>query len=86
MHDPDRDYVTPEDFVLFNGIRDAAPDGWGRHLMDRAAGARSLYPNSITWSQPAMLVSARWPLGRTFPALNALCRGLNRTWTAKTLI
>jgi serine/threonine-protein kinase HipA len=36
--DPDRDYVTPEDFVLFNGIRDAAPDGWGRHLMDRAAG------------------------------------------------
>src|SRR6266478_9878885 len=34
----DRDYVTPEDFVLFNGIRDAAPDGWGRHLMDRAAG------------------------------------------------
>jgi serine/threonine-protein kinase HipA len=37
--DPDRHYVTPEDFVLFNGIRDAAPDGWGRHLMDRAAGA-----------------------------------------------
>ena len=37
--DPDRDYITPEDFVLFNGIRDAAPDGWGRHLMDRAAGA-----------------------------------------------
>ena len=37
--DPDRDYVTPEDFVIFNGIRDAAPDGWGRHLMDRAAGA-----------------------------------------------
>jgi serine/threonine-protein kinase HipA len=40
--DVDRDYVAPEDFVLFNGIRDAAPDGWGRHLMDRAAGARPL--------------------------------------------
>ena len=35
----DREYVAPEGFVLFNGIRDAAPDGWGRHLMDRAAGA-----------------------------------------------
>lgn len=31
--------TTPENFVLFNGVRDAAPDGWGRHLMDRAAGA-----------------------------------------------
>jgi serine/threonine-protein kinase HipA len=40
--DPDRDYLTPEGFVLFNGIRDAAPDGWGRHLMDRAAGAQAL--------------------------------------------
>jgi serine/threonine-protein kinase HipA len=40
--DADRDYLTPEGFVLFNGIRDAAPDGWGRHLMDRAAGARPL--------------------------------------------
>lgn len=44
LHDPntDREYMTPEDFVLFNGIRDAAPDGWGRHLMDRAAGDRPL--------------------------------------------
>ncbi len=41
-NDVDRDYITPEDFVLFNGIRDAAPDGWGRHLMDRAAGGRPL--------------------------------------------
>jgi serine/threonine-protein kinase HipA len=41
-NDPDRDYLAPEDFVLFNGIRDAAPDGWGRHLMDRAAGTRTL--------------------------------------------
>jgi serine/threonine-protein kinase HipA len=44
LHDAneDRKYVAPEGFVLFNGIRDAAPDGWGRHLMDRAAGARPL--------------------------------------------
>lgn len=41
-NDVDRDYFTPEDFVLFNGIRDAAPDGWGRHLMERAAGGRPL--------------------------------------------
>ena len=34
--------MAPEGFALFNGIRDAAPDGWGRHLMDRAAGARLL--------------------------------------------
>jgi serine/threonine-protein kinase HipA len=40
--DVDRDYSAPEGFVLFNGIRDAAPDGWGRHVMDRAAGARAL--------------------------------------------
>lgn len=40
--DPDRLYTAPVDFLLFNGIRDAAPDGWGRHLMDRAAGARPL--------------------------------------------
>lgn len=38
----DREYLAPEGFVLFNGIRDAAPDGWGRHVMDRAAGARAL--------------------------------------------
>src|SRR5438270_7514147 len=38
----DREYVAREGFVLFNGIRDAAPDGWGRYLMDRAAGARVL--------------------------------------------
>ena len=40
--DENREYVAPEGFVLFNGIRDAAPDGWGQHLMDRAAGARAL--------------------------------------------
>jgi serine/threonine-protein kinase HipA len=44
LHDPEagREYTAPEGFVLFNGIRDAAPDGWGRHLMDRAAGGRPL--------------------------------------------
>ena len=35
-------YITEEGFALFNGIRDAAPDSWGRHLMDRAAGAQAL--------------------------------------------
>ena len=40
--DADREYITEEGFVLFNGIRDAAPDGWGRHLMERAAGAQPL--------------------------------------------
>ena len=27
--DPNRLYAAPEDFVLFNGIGDASPDGWG---------------------------------------------------------
>jgi serine/threonine-protein kinase HipA len=40
--DVDREYVTPEGFALFNGIRDASPDMWGRHFMDRAAGGRPL--------------------------------------------
>jgi serine/threonine-protein kinase HipA len=35
---PEHDFVTPEGFDLFGGIRDAVPDGWGRHLMDRASG------------------------------------------------
>ncbi|MCW3783570.1 type II toxin-antitoxin system HipA family toxin [Defluviimonas salinarum] len=26
---------TPDDFPIFNGIRDAAPDAWGRKLIDR---------------------------------------------------
>jgi serine/threonine-protein kinase HipA len=45
LHDPDadREYTAPEGFVLFNGIRDAAPDGWGRHLMDRAAGGHPMF-------------------------------------------
>ncbi len=44
LHEPDtpRTYQAPEGFSLFNGIRDAAPDGWGRHLMDRAAGSKIL--------------------------------------------
>jgi serine/threonine-protein kinase HipA len=36
------EHTTPEGFALFNGLRDAAPDGWGRHLMERAAGAQAL--------------------------------------------
>ncbi len=28
-------YRTQEDFILFGGIRDASPDGWGRHLLER---------------------------------------------------
>lgn len=39
LPDGSPDWVsTEEDFDLFGGIRDAAPDGWGRHLLDRAAG------------------------------------------------
>ena len=32
-----QDFFTPEGFKIFNGLRDSAPDGWGRHVMDRAA-------------------------------------------------
>lgn len=35
-------FRTAEGFDLFNGIRDAAPDGWGRYLMRKAAGAANL--------------------------------------------
>jgi len=44
LHHPDanQEYQTPEGFALFNGIRDAAPDGWGRYLIDRAAAGRPL--------------------------------------------
>lgn len=44
LHDPDvdREFITPEGFILFNGIRDAAPDGWGRYLIDHAAEGRPL--------------------------------------------
>lgn len=35
-------FRTSEGFDLFNGIRDAAPDGWGRYLMHKAAGAENL--------------------------------------------
>lgn len=35
-------FRTAEGFDLFNGIRDAAPDGWGRYLMHKAAGAENL--------------------------------------------
>src|SRR5688572_1059220 len=35
-------FRTPAQFANFNGIRDAAPDGWGRYLMDKAAGPEVL--------------------------------------------
>ena len=35
-------FRTEPGFALFNGLRDAAPDGWGRYLMDKAAGAQAL--------------------------------------------
>ena len=28
-------FTTPEGFSLFNGIRDAGPDNWGRYLLDK---------------------------------------------------
>ncbi len=31
----DRSFETPEGFALFNGIRDAGPDKWGRYLLDK---------------------------------------------------
>ncbi|MGK5082058.1 type II toxin-antitoxin system HipA family toxin [Bdellovibrionota bacterium FG-1] len=37
----DGTFVTPEGFSLFNGIRDAGPDKWGRYLLDKKF-ARSL--------------------------------------------
>lgn len=37
----DRSFETPEGFQIFNGIRDAAPDKWGRYLLDKKF-ARSL--------------------------------------------
>src|SRR5882757_428549 len=45
LPDPDaapQTFRSAEDFDLFNGIRDAAPDGWGRYLMHKAAGAENL--------------------------------------------
>lgn len=37
-----RVYETPEGFEVFNGIRDAAPDGWGRHLLESYAEGKAL--------------------------------------------
>src|SRR3989344_6708717 len=33
---------TPEDFEIFNGIRDAGPDRWGRYLLEKKFGGRAL--------------------------------------------
>lgn len=37
-----RQFVSEEGFWVFNGVRDAAPDGWGQYLMAKAAGDRPL--------------------------------------------
>src|SRR5579862_1857606 len=45
LPDPDaapQAFRSAEGFALFNGIRDAAPDGWGRYLMQKAAGTETL--------------------------------------------
>lgn len=31
----DRNFETPQGFQMFNGIRDASPDKWGRYLLDK---------------------------------------------------
>jgi serine/threonine-protein kinase HipA len=36
-----RTFQTEEGFSLFNGVRDAAPDGWGRYLMFKAMDDRT---------------------------------------------
>jgi serine/threonine-protein kinase HipA len=43
LHAPreDRTYQTEEGFSLFNGVRDAAPDGWGQYLMYKAMDNRT---------------------------------------------
>src|SRR5665213_495707 len=35
------EFVAPEGFGNFNGVRDAAPDGWGRYLMYKAMSDRT---------------------------------------------
>lgn len=42
LEGPTGEILTGEGFDLFNGIRDAAPDGWGRYLMRKAAAGREL--------------------------------------------
>lgn len=39
---PPGEVLTDEGFDVFNGIRDAAPDSWGRYLMRKAADGREL--------------------------------------------
>ena len=34
----DKTFSTPEGFFVFNGIRDAGPDKWGRYLLDKKFG------------------------------------------------
>lgn len=48
-------FETGEDFVLFNGLRDAAPDAWGRKLIDiymiRSANRAALEQDYLLTSQ-----------------------------------
>src|SRR5262245_23661802 len=41
-NDANQVYRTPESFEVFNGSQDAAPDGWGRFLVSKAAGGTAL--------------------------------------------
>ncbi len=45
LPDPDaaaQTFRSAQGFDLFNGVRDAAPDSWGRYLMHKAAGPETL--------------------------------------------
>jgi len=60
LTDPDdeREYITAEGFALFNGIRDAAPGWWGRHLMEEPPEDRCSL-SSTTWLRQETLALAR---------------------------
>jgi serine/threonine-protein kinase HipA len=50
--DPFRLPLTEQRFQtlgLFGGIQDASPDGWGRHLLDRAAGIMGMQPTEFDY-------------------------------------
>ena len=81
--DADRDYITEEGFALFNGIRDAAPDGWGRHLMERAAGARALSEFDYLVATGDSQVLERWHSAQTCPGRVASSHGKRKRWTAR---
>ncbi|WP_454762199.1 hypothetical protein [Caulobacter segnis] len=76
-------FRTEEDFAVFNGIRDAAPDGWGQYLMYKAMGDR--LPNEAD----LLLASgdhrvAPWPLVRPPSAPSGSPRGARAPRRAST--